>query len=160
MRKDGSQVAAIPYTDSKCALGYLALKLLPAKNSVAAALKTAYFDDRKITKEQIEVYAAAQKTPEGRRALIKTAKQIIPKNIDKLISDYKNITVPTLILWGKQDKIIPLRIGQALQRAIPNSQLVIIDKCGHVPQEEKPDETVPVITRFLDDVLFEKPTEN
>jgi pimeloyl-ACP methyl ester carboxylesterase len=53
-------------------------------------------------------------------------------------------------LWGREDKVIPLNVGQLLYRLIPNSTLEIIEHCGHIPQEEKPEETIERIRRFLD----------
>ena len=57
--------------------------------------------------------------------------------------------VPTLILWGREDRIVPLECGEQYQQAIPGSRLEIIDRCGHCPQLEKPDEFSQLILDFL-----------
>jgi pimeloyl-ACP methyl ester carboxylesterase len=59
------------------------------------------------------------------------------------------ITVPTLILWGANDKLIPAQYGAAFRDSIPNARLEIIKNCGHVPHIEKQQEFVDVVTRFL-----------
>lgn len=59
------------------------------------------------------------------------------------------ITVPTLLLWGDADKIIPPPYGPAFQQLIPGSRLHVIRQCGHVPQLEKTDEFVVAVTGFL-----------
>lgn len=130
-------------------LGALAVYLLPAKLMAKSILKLAYYDKEKITKEQIAAYAAPLSAPGGKHALIETGKQIIPPNIDELTARYKEINLPTLIIWGKQDKIISPAAGDLLAHDIATSILKTIDKCGHVPQEEKPEETVPLVLNFL-----------
>jgi pimeloyl-ACP methyl ester carboxylesterase len=65
------------------------------------------------------------------------------------VAKYKNISVPTLILWGRHDRIIPLKVGELLNQALPNSVLEIFEECGHVPQEEQPQQTIARISKFL-----------
>lgn len=130
-------------------LGWLVIHLLPPKTSALIVLKASYYDASKITQEQIDAYARPIADRGGRHALLQTAKQIIPENIDELIAKYPKITVPTLILWGRLDKVIPLVIGEMLDEAIPDSKLVTIDNSGHIPQEETPEAVVPLVLDFL-----------
>ncbi|MBU0515017.1 MAG: alpha/beta hydrolase, partial [Proteobacteria bacterium] len=58
------------------------------------------------------------------------------------------IRVPTLIIWGAGDKWVPLTVGRKLNKSIPGSRLVVLQKCGHVPQEECPDRTTRLIVDF------------
>jgi len=55
----------------------------------------------------------------------------------------------TLILWGEKDEWIPLEFADRFHDDLPQSELVIIDDCGHEPQEEQPDKTAEVIIEFL-----------
>ena len=59
------------------------------------------------------------------------------------------VNIPTRIIWGKEDRLVPLECGQLYQKAIPGSDLVVIDNCGHVPQLEKPAEFVSAAMEFL-----------
>jgi pimeloyl-ACP methyl ester carboxylesterase len=127
----------------------LVVYLTPARLMAKSILKMAYYDPHKITRDQIAAYAGPIGSPGGKHALLETGKQIIPPNIDELVARYKDINVPTLIIWGKQDKIINPVVGDLLDQAIPNSTLKWIDKCGHVPQEEMPEATVPLVLDFL-----------
>jgi pimeloyl-ACP methyl ester carboxylesterase len=131
-------------------LGAAAIYLTPAKCMAKSILKLAYYDPQKITTDQIAAYAAPLASPGGKHALLETGKQIIPPNIDQLTARYKDINVPTLIIWGRQDKIISPDAGPLLDQAIPNSTLKWIDQCGHVPQEEKPEATIPLVLEFLE----------
>ena len=56
---------------------------------------------------------------------------------------------PTRIVWGREDRIVPLECGELFQQAIPGSDLVVIDNCGHAPQIEKPGEFVAAALDFL-----------
>ncbi|MDB5409234.1 MAG: alpha/beta hydrolase [Rhodospirillales bacterium] len=58
------------------------------------------------------------------------------------------VTVPTQILWGDQDKVIPTPYGEAFKSLIPGSRLQIFSDCGHVPQIEKKDDFVAAIADF------------
>jgi pimeloyl-ACP methyl ester carboxylesterase len=59
------------------------------------------------------------------------------------------IDVPTLVVWGDHDKSFPNEHAQAYHKAIPGSKLVMIPKCGHVPQIEKPDEFIAALEGFI-----------
>ena len=59
------------------------------------------------------------------------------------------VNIPTRILWGGNDRLIPLECGHMFNQAIPGSDLVIIDNCGHVPQMEKTEEFVKAAVEFL-----------
>ena len=61
----------------------------------------------------------------------------------------RKVSTPTLIVWGRQDAIVPLECGEMYQRALPNATLKVIDHCGHSPQIEKPQEFQKVVTEFL-----------
>ena len=123
--------------------------LTPSKLAARMTLRMCYYDRNRITEEQVKAYAVPISSRAGRHALLQTGRQCIPANADELIEQLTTISVPTFILWGRDDKVIPLKVGHLLNKLIPNSTLEVIDDCGHVPQEEKPEETVARISRFL-----------
>lgn len=59
------------------------------------------------------------------------------------------IKAPTLVLWGREDGLTPLAIGEAFAKDIPGAQMVVIEKCGHVPQLEKAAEFNAALLKFL-----------
>lgn len=59
------------------------------------------------------------------------------------------VNIPTRIVWGRQDQLVPLECGQLYQKAIPGSELVVVDNCGHEPQIEKPDEFIKLALDFM-----------
>lgn len=64
-------------------------------------------------------------------------------------ADLKNITTRTLILQCDQDAIAPVAVGRHVQRAIPDSQLVLMDASGHCPHLSAPGEVTEAILKFL-----------
>jgi pimeloyl-ACP methyl ester carboxylesterase len=58
------------------------------------------------------------------------------------------INVPTLLMWGENDRMIPLSYSKEYTE-IPNSELLIIDNCGHTPFVEKPLEFNKIVLKFL-----------
>ncbi len=59
------------------------------------------------------------------------------------------ITVPTLILWGDRDTLIPLSAGRWFDAHIPNSTLIVYKGIGHIPMEETPDQSASDVGTFL-----------
>jgi pimeloyl-ACP methyl ester carboxylesterase len=112
-------------------------------------LRRCYYYDDKITDEQINTYAYYGSLPGAREAMVQTARQIMPADMDALITQYKTISVPVLIVWGEEDKVVPLEVGKKFKRDIPSSELVILPKCGHMPPEEEPVETTRIVKKFL-----------
>jgi pimeloyl-ACP methyl ester carboxylesterase len=57
--------------------------------------------------------------------------------------------LPTLLLWGKQDPVVPLSVGELYHKQITGSKLVTFDKCGHMPEIEKSAEFIKEVESFL-----------
>ena len=70
---------------------------------------------------------------------------------NRLERDANQINQPTLIIWGDQDNVIPIKNGYTLHREILNSRFVILKDCGHVPPEEKSDLFTELVTEFAHD---------
>jgi pimeloyl-ACP methyl ester carboxylesterase len=61
----------------------------------------------------------------------------------------RRLTVPALIVWGREDRVVPVECAELFHAAIPNSRLAVLDKCGHFPQFEKPAEFNREVLDFL-----------
>ena len=59
------------------------------------------------------------------------------------------ITTPTLVISGADDRIVPLANSQRLAEDIPDAALVIFDQCGHLPQEECPEQFIQAVLDFI-----------
>ena len=78
--------------------------------------------------------------------IISLAKSAIRNNLGEELNQIKQ---PTLLIWGNNDIITPPFVGQEFQKLIPNSELHFIDKCGHAPMMEVPDEFNRILDGFL-----------
>jgi pimeloyl-ACP methyl ester carboxylesterase len=129
--------------------GHLACRLLPSRLLSRIALKRFYYDRSKIGDDSVTAYAANLKSSEGISAVIEAAKGVIPGAADPDFKEYSGLKVPTLLIWGREDRVIPLRIGEMLRNDIAGSRLAIIDRCGHMPHEERPETIIPMMIDFI-----------
>ena len=130
-------------------LGSLVTYGLPNTFQVKDLLQKVYFDDALIPQDAIDHYATDLGKPGAKYALLTTARQILPPDLQQLANNYANLTVPALIVWGREDEIVPLAIGKRLHENLPNSELVILNDVGHAVQEEKPSLLLPYLFHFL-----------
>jgi len=56
---------------------------------------------------------------------------------------------PALVVWGRQDRIVPVSCGEQYQRLLPNASLTVLEACGHLPPFEQPDAFAKLVTDFL-----------
>ena len=130
-------------------IGSLITSLITPEFQVSQVMKLAYHDDSRITDDQIEAYAEQIRTPEGRHALIETARQIAPPDLERITQRYGQISVPTLMLWGEEDQIVPIEVAHRLHQDLPDAELVLFSGVGHLPHEEQPRRTLDAIEKFL-----------
>ncbi len=130
-------------------LGDVGMTLVPPEIQAGQGLRLAYYDRDKISSQDIAEYANTLYSPAAKHALTKTIEQIIPDNIDEIALRYRTIKMPALILWCVEDKVVPVALGIRLHEEMPSSEFAIFTHCGHMPQEEKPEDTVTAIQAFL-----------
>lgn len=129
--------------------GFL-LKLLGPRRVIRFVLRTIVFDKTAVTRSQVEGYADPLRKAAGRHALLWAASQIVPDDLDALNARFPELDVPTLLLWGRHDRVVPLWVGERLASQLPQAELEIFERCGHMPPEELPEETLEAVTGFLD----------
>ncbi len=127
----------------------LGVRATTADFQVKMALRIAYYDNSKIGHDEIEAYAGPMKTAAGKHAIIYSARQIMPDDVEAISARYASIELPTLILWCDHDRIVPVGVGLKLKRTLPNAKFGVITACGHMPQEEEPEQTMLQIRDFL-----------
>lgn len=64
------------------------------------------------------------------------------------------ITAPTLIIWGEEDRLIPVEAGRWLDRTMPDTELVVLAQIGHLPHEEAPEATLNAVQKWLTSSRF------
>jgi pimeloyl-ACP methyl ester carboxylesterase len=78
-----------------------------------------------------------------------TAKFVWPIPDKGLAKRLHRIEIPTLIVWGKQDRLVPVDYAEEFGRRIAGSRVEVIDECGHIPQLEQPEKTFALVSEFL-----------
>lgn len=131
-------------------LGPLITYAVPNTFQVKNLLQIVYFNDDLIPQEAIDHYAADLGKPDAKYALLTSVRQMLPTDLQQFSENYANLTIPTLIIWSREDEIVPLAVGKRLHENIPDSKLVIMSGVGHAVQEEKPALLLPHLRSFLE----------
>jgi len=105
-----------------------------------------FYDPAVASKELVdEVYEIVNNRIKAIK-IISLAKSAIRNNLGEELNQIKQ---PTLLVWGNDDTITPPFVGREFNKLIPNSELHFIDKCGHAPMMEVPDEFNRILHVFL-----------
>ena len=115
---------------------------------IESVLKEIVHDPALLTPAVIERSNRNRQRP-GLIAPILTARDTLPLWESGFARRIGEITQPTLILWGEEDRVFPLAVGEELQRTIKGSSLVRIPEAGHIPQWERPDLANRAMVDFL-----------
>ncbi|MDJ0818260.1 MAG: alpha/beta fold hydrolase [Desulfobacterales bacterium] len=115
---------------------------------VRVSLQRSFHDPSFITEPLIEEYYRPFLTENGKAAPIRVLQAMDFEKLQELPERYRNITKKTLIIWGREDQISGIHLARKLKKDLPNSRLRIIPECGHLVQEEKPEEVNRAIIRF------------
>jgi pimeloyl-ACP methyl ester carboxylesterase len=101
-----------------------------------------------ITDERVEGILRPLTAADAHHSLLATSRNW---HADRIEQDAYLINQPTLIIWGEDDRVIPVDDGYKLHESILNSRFVILRDCGHVPQEEKSDLFTELVSEFCHD---------
>ena len=134
----GFRIASIPV------LNQLAKNILP-RSVVEASVRDVYGDPEKVTPALVDRYYELTLRAGNRRALVQRFKQPMGGDAGRI----RELRMPTLILWGGRDRLIPPENAARFHADVRGSALVIFDALGHVPHEENPGETGAALKRFL-----------
>lgn len=126
-------------------LGPLLIEHITPRSVIEKSLGQAYGDPRKLTPDLADRYYELLLRSGNRRALILQIEQESYTDSDRI----RTITIPTLILWGELDRVVPVPDAERFRHDIAHSQLIVFKQLGHVPQEEDPAQTVKALEDFL-----------
>ena len=118
----------------------------PPDAGVALTLKNIYGDDSKATPEKVKLVGDMMRQPGNGEAYVQSIEEFTLPDPEPLLN---SINVPTLILWGAEDAVMPVDHGRRMKEAIPDARLIIYDGVGHVAQEEAADRSIADVREFL-----------
>jgi len=101
-----------------------------------------------ITKDRVDSVLRPLLAADAHRSLLMTSRNWSAERISR---DAYLIQQPTLIIWGEDDKVIPIEDGHALHESILHSRFVVLKDCGHVPMEEKSELFAELVAEFCHD---------
>lgn len=105
-----------------------------------------FYDPKTATKELVDEVFEITRNRLKVIKIISLAKSAIRNNLGEELNQIKQ---PTLLVWGHNDTITPPFVAREFHRLIPNSELHFIDKCGHAPMMEQPEEFNVILEKFL-----------
>lgn len=112
-----------------------------------ASVENVYYDQSKVTEELVDRYFELTLRDGNRQAFVDR----FSASYDTTALDFiKAIQQHTLVMWGKQDDLIPVYMAEQFHQDLPNDTLVFLDKAGHVPMEEIPERSLEVVREFLE----------
>lgn len=101
---------------------------------------------KEINDERFEAHHRHLRTSSTQRAALRMLRRW---HAERIRESAHLIKQPVLLIWGEQDAEIPLSDGHYLHREMPEARLIVFRNCGHLPQEEYPQEFVELVTDFI-----------
>jgi pimeloyl-ACP methyl ester carboxylesterase len=161
---DGEQVARLVVIDAPAleqdfgdgaellrasGLPQVAMTVTPPEAMARLLLRYVSRPGRDIPEGDIRGYAAPFHDLASRHAFIATAQAILDANGPRMGARYSAIRQPTLLIWCRRDRIVPLATGRRLAHRLSNARLEVLKQCNHLPQDEVPDALVARMRAFL-----------
>jgi pimeloyl-ACP methyl ester carboxylesterase len=110
------------------------------------------FDEKRMDARHLPLKAAST-----HHAILQSLRRWKAERIER---DAHLIKQPTLLIWGEQDNDTPLRLGKHLHDSMPDARLIIFRRCGHLPQEEYPQEFAELVKGFVNKEVMSKEVMN
>ncbi len=149
--------AGYPFTSTSIPLGFQ-LARIPAlrpimqnvlpRSVVRQSVENVYGDPARVTEALVDRYYDLARREGNRRALGETFEQR-RHDLGTDAPRIKQLKLPTLVLWGREDRLIPLTNAEDFGRDIAGSKVVVFPGLGHVPHEEDPAATLVPVMDFI-----------
>ncbi len=130
--------------------------MLLTHRAVVEVARSLFFEPDRLRSEWYDSFAdeflRVFASPKGRVAFFSAARQVYlekPSGEDGFWDRLPALKRPSLFVWGRNDWLVPARFEHHISRALSNSDSVILDECGHVPQYEHPEKTNRLIRDFI-----------
>jgi pimeloyl-ACP methyl ester carboxylesterase len=126
------------------------IKFSLPKILVRKSIEPAFYDATALSDRLVDRYYDMLRAPGVRAAILERANQTIYTDP---VPRLKQITAPTLLVWGEQDQMIPSSNAQSYAEVLANSKTVLLPKLGHLAQEEQPEIALGHVVEFLNSTL-------
>jgi pimeloyl-ACP methyl ester carboxylesterase len=119
----------------------------PDRTWVRRKMEEVFFDPALVTDGWVEEAHRVVTTPSSALRVLRFARDARRDNLEARLG---RIRVPTLLVWGLDDRITPLEVGERFRELIPDAQLWCLARCGHAAMLERPEAFAQVLTDWLD----------
>lgn len=126
------------------------VQIRPTREWLSEKIGELFHDRSKMREADLDRAFAELSNRVGARAMIKLSRSARRNHLGKKIG---NITMPTLLIWGKQDIVTPPEAAEQFLKLIPDSRIVWLEPCGHAPMMECPDPFANALVDFIDELV-------
>ncbi len=127
----------------------LAFYLEPMASNMRRFLESVPFDAAGLTDEVVQARLSAAQLQSAHLENFAASFRLHPDQFADVTSRLHEIQAPTLVVWGSDDRFVPLDIGLQIAMRIPGADLHVMGRCGHVPHMERPNDFNRLVTQFL-----------
>jgi len=120
----------------------------PDRRWVREKMEEVFFDPSLVTEGWVDEAHRVVTTPASAVRVLRLARDARRDNLEARLG---LIRVPTLLVWGREDRITPPEVGERFRELIPDAQLTCLARCGHAPMLEQPEEFADVVADWLED---------
>jgi pimeloyl-ACP methyl ester carboxylesterase len=135
----------LPFKMAKTPIVGRIVKYVVRRNILEQFLRQVYYDESKVNERLVDRYYDLFNRGQNPEAFFNLVNGHFRDNTRKL----KYLEIPTLIIWGEEDRWIPVKYAYGFHKLIPKSRLIIYENVGHIPMEEIPQMTVEDALQFL-----------
>ena len=119
----------------------------PKPEWIRGKMREVFFDESHVTEDLVERVQGVLSDTGRLRKIVRMAKSAKHENLRDLLP---RLRCPILLIWGKDDRITPPEVAHEFKKCLPQAELVFLDRCGHAPNIERPEEVGGLISDFLD----------
>jgi pimeloyl-ACP methyl ester carboxylesterase len=119
---------------------------VPTHDYVRSKMEEIFYDPSLVTPAWVEAVRRVVTTRATALRVLQFARAAKRENLE---TDLERIAVPTLLVWGKDDRITPPEVAERFHALIPDSELVFITNCGHAPMLERPEAFAEIVEEWL-----------
>ena len=127
----------------------------PSRNGIKKSQSMVVYDRSVITDEIIDTSYRLALLPGAQKSLLSMLRKggsifgIHPEYVRSITDNLHNVKTPTLIIWGEQDRLLPVEQGYVARDKMPDAQLEVFERCGHLPHLEYPEKFNSLVLEFL-----------
>jgi pimeloyl-ACP methyl ester carboxylesterase len=114
-----------------------------------AGLQNSFFDASLVDDDMVDRYVSLSRAPGHRDILLQITLGFAERSYATPERLAPLADMPTLVLWGDTDRLVPVEDAARFRDALPNARVIVFEDTGHIPQEERPDESAMAVREFL-----------